>query len=199
MNNHLTSQKFSYKQTSWVMNSESAIRSFRICFFNPNPQLLIVLGLIHISPLYKADSSAVSVFVCRGNIHESPHLPPKAGLMVKSWSSTLSRCSVFILRDLVTSGGFFANELEENTWTCIREDEVLDWWYKEMSQHGMRMFLSAVTPHRRSLLHHKMLCYTNSISVHQCVCNGNVTAHWNNADCKPCDWSAALFTVRAGQ
>lgn len=33
--------------------------------------------------------------------------------MVKSWSSTLSRCSVFVLRDLVTSGGFFVKELQE--------------------------------------------------------------------------------------
>lgn len=47
------------------------------------------------------------------NVGSTPHLPPNAGLMVKSWSSTLSRCSVFILRDLVTSGGFFARELEE--------------------------------------------------------------------------------------
>lgn len=33
--------------------------------------------------------------------------------MVKSWSSTFSRCSVFVLRDLVTSGGFFDKELQE--------------------------------------------------------------------------------------
>lgn len=33
--------------------------------------------------------------------------------MVKSWSSTLSRCSVFVFRDLVTSGVFFAKELQE--------------------------------------------------------------------------------------
>lgn len=33
--------------------------------------------------------------------------------MVKSWSSTLSRCSVFVLRDLVTSGGFFVKELQQ--------------------------------------------------------------------------------------
>lgn len=48
------------------------------------------------------------------------HLPPNAGLMVKSWSSTLSRCSVLVLRDLVTSGGFFTKELEEDDTDCKR-------------------------------------------------------------------------------
>ncbi|TNN32236.1 hypothetical protein EYF80_057605 [Liparis tanakae] len=40
------------------------------------------------------------------------HPPANAGRMVKSWSSTLSRFSVFVLRALVTSGGFFTKELE---------------------------------------------------------------------------------------
>lgn len=100
------------------------------------------------------------------NISSTPHLPPNAGLMVKSWSSTLSRCSVFILRDLVTSGGFFAKDLEEDDshYQKVVHWKTGLWFWKIKSTAQILDDTDAVTTENKTF---NLMIYIKPLFLHQ--------------------------------